>query len=118
MPSGGDRILERDAESINKLYRLDENGGVGYRETGWEDQRILFERSLDADRYSGKIFEQDILDSGYSVSDNGGVLSDAAYLAADITNIIDDDAPVEDCTTRHFSTEHKKKNSGPVMGGM
>lgn len=118
VPSGGDRISERDAQGGNELYRVDENGGIGYRETGWEDQRILFERSLYADRYSGKIFEPDILDNGYSVSDNGGVLSDAAYLAADITNIIDDNAPVEDCTTRHFPAEHKKKNSGPVMGGM
>ena len=118
MPSGSDGISERDAESINELYRLDENSGIRYRETGWENQRILFERSLDAEGYSGEIFEPDILDYGYPVSDNGGVLSDAAYLAADITNIIDDDAPVEDCTTRHFPTEHKKKNSGPVMGGM
>lgn len=118
VPSGGDRISERDAQGGNELYRLDENSGIRYRETGWEDQRILFERSLDAEGYSGKIFEPDILDYGYPVSYNGGVLSDAAYLAADITNIIDDDAPVEDCTTRHFPTEHKKKNSGPVMGGM
>lgn len=118
VPSGGDRISERDAQGGNELYRLDENSGIRYRETGWEDQRILFERSLDAERYSGKIFEPDILDYGYPVSYNGGVLSDATYLAADITNIIDDDAPVEDCTTRHFPTEHKKKNSGPVMGGM
>ena len=118
VPSGSDGISERDAESINELYRLDENSGIRYRETGWENQRILFERSLDAEGYSGEIFEPDILDYGYPVSDNGGVLSDAAYLAADITNIIDDDAPVEDCTTRHFPTEHKKKNSGPVMGGM
>lgn len=118
VPSGGDRISERDAQGGNELYRLDENSGIRYRETGWENQRILFERSLDAEGYSGEIFEPDILDYGYPVSDNGGVLSDAAYLAADITNIIDDDAPVEDCTTRHFPTEHKKKNSGPVMGGM
>ena len=118
VPSGGDRISERDAQGGNELYRLDENSGIRYREMGWENQRILFERSLDAEGYSGEIFEPDILDYGYPVSDNGGVLSDAAYLAADITNIIDDDAPVEDCTTRHFPTEHKKKNSGPVMGGM
>lgn len=118
VPGGSDRISKRNAESINELYRLDENSGIRYRETGWENQRILFERSLDAEGYGREIFEPDILDYGYPVSDNGGVLSDVAYLAADITNIIDDDAPVEDCTTRHFPTEHKKKNSGPVMGGM
>ncbi len=118
VPSGGDGISEQNEEIGNGIYRLDENGGVGYRETGWEDQRLLFEQSLNADGYGGEVFEPDILDYGYSLSDNGTVLSDAAYLAADITVIIDDDAPVEDCTTRHFPSEHKKKYSGPVMGGM
>ena len=118
VPSGGDGISEQDEEIGDGIYRLNENGRVGYRETGWEDQRLLFEQSLHADGYGGEVFEPDILDHGYSIGDNGAVLSDAAYLAADITGIIDDDAPVEDCTTRHFPSEHKKKNSGPVMGGM
>ena len=118
VPSGGDGISEQNEEIGNGIYRLDENGGVGYRETGWEDQRLLFEQSLHADGYGGEVFEPDILDHGYSLGDNGGILSDAAYLAADIADIIDDDAPVEDCTTQHFPAEHKKKNSGPVMGGM
>ena len=114
----GDGVSVGYEESGGGIYRLDENGGVGYRETGWDDQRLLFEHSLHADGYGGEVFEPDILDHGYSLGDNGAVLSDAAYLAADITGIIDDDAPIEDCTTRHFPSEHKKKNSGPVMGGM
>ena len=118
VPSGGDGISEQNEEIGNGIYQLDENGRVGYRETGWEDQRLLFEQSLHADGYGGEVFEPDILDHGYSFGDNGTVLSDAAYLAADITGIIDDDAPVEDCTTGHFPSEHKKKNYGPVMGGM
>ena len=115
---GGDGVSVGYEESSSGLYRLDENGGIGYRETGWEDQRELFERSLNADGQDGALYAQDILDYGYPFGDNGGVLSDAAYLAADITGIIDDDAPVEDCTTQHFPAEHKKKKPGPVMGGM
>lgn len=118
VPSGGDGISEQNEEIGGGIYRLNENGSVGYRETGWEDQRLLFEQSLNADGYGGEVFEPDILDYGYSLGYNGAVLSDAAYLAADITGIIDDDAPVEDCTTMHFPSEHKKKHSGPVMGGM
>ncbi len=30
---------------------------------------------------------------------------------------IDEDTPVEDCTTMHHP-QHRKKNNGPVMGGM
>ena len=51
---------------------------------------------------------------------NGGadrLGTDTAYLFADLTNIIDEDAPVEDCTTMH-QPRRQKKNSGPVMGGM
>ena len=118
MSSDGDRISDQNEEISGGIYRLDENGSVGYRETGWENQRLLFEQSLNADGYGGEVFKTDILDYGYSLGDSGAVLSYAAYLAADITGIIDDDAPVEDCTTRHFPSEHKKKNSGPVMGGM
>lgn len=114
----GDGVSVGYEESGGELYRLDENGGIGYRETGWEDQRELFERSLNADGQDGALYAQNILDHGYPFGDNGAVLSDAAYLAADITGIIDNDAPVEDCTTRHFPSEHKKKNYGPVMGGM
>ena len=114
----GDGVSVGYEESGSELYRLDENGGIGYRETGWEDQRLLFEQSLNADGQDGELYAQDILDHGYPFGDNGGILSDAAYLAADIADIIDDDAPVEDCTTQHFPAEHKKKNSGPVMGGM
>ena len=43
--------------------------------------------------------------------------TDTAYLFADLTNIIDEDAPVEDCTTMH-QPRRQKKNTGPVMGGM
>ena len=38
-------------------------------------------------------------------------------LAGGIGNLIDEDAPVEDCTTMHPRKERKKYN-GPVMGGM
>ena len=42
--------------------------------------------------------------------------TDAAYLAAGLTNIIDD-RPVEDSTTKHYRPE-RKKHHGQSMGGM
>lgn len=56
VPSGGDGISEQNEEIGNGIYRLDENGGIGYRETGWEDQRELFERSLNADGQDGALY--------------------------------------------------------------
>ena len=93
----------------------------GYRETGWENERELFEQHLYATQYgggqTGEAHEQVVLDFSDSFGSALRVGTDAAYLIGDIGNVIDEDAPVEDCTTMHYPTEHKKKH-GPVMGGM
>ena len=49
----------------------------------------------------------------------GMSITDYIILCAinNLSNIIDEDAPVEDCTTKYYSVE-RKKNHSPVMGGM
>ena len=93
----------------------------GYRETGWENERELFEQHLYASQcgggQAGEAYEQDVLDISDTFGGAHSVGTDAAYLIGNIGNMIDEDAPVEDCTTMHYPTEHKKKH-GPVMGGM
>ena len=61
-------------------------------------------------------FEEAVLDFPDPQPDLGGLGTDAAYLAAGLTNIIDD-RPVEDSTTKHFHPE-RKKHHGQSMGGM
>lgn len=93
----------------------------GYRETGWENERELFEQHLYATQYgggqAGETHEQDVLDISNTFGGTHSVGTDAAYLIGDIGNIIDEDAPVEDCTTKHYPAERKKKQ-GPMMSGM
>ena len=93
----------------------------GYRETGWENEREFFRESLYASQYgggqTGQAYEQAVLDVADTFSGTHSVGTDTAYLIGDIGNLIDEDAPVEDCTTMHYPTERKKKH-GPVMGGM
>ncbi len=93
----------------------------GYRETGWENERELFKQHLQALQYSGgqtgQAYEQTVLDVADTFGGTHSVGTDTAYLIGDIGNLIDEDAPVEDCTTMHYPTERKKKH-GPVMGGM
>lgn len=93
----------------------------GYQETGWENERELFEQHLYASQYGGgqvrEAHEQAILDVSDTFSGTHSIGTDTAYLIGDIGNIIDEDAPVEDCTTKHYPAE-RKKNHGPVMGGM
>ena len=93
----------------------------GYRETGWENERELFTEHLYASQYgggqAGEAHEQTVFYISDTFSSAHSVGTDAAYLIGDIGNIIDEDAPVEDCTTKYFPIERKKKQ-GPVMGGM
>ena len=93
----------------------------GYRETGWENERELFEQHLYASQYgggqAGEAYEQTVLDIDDPFGSAHSVGTDTAYLIGDIGNIIDEDAPVEDCTTMH-QPRKQKKNTGPVMGGM
>ena len=136
-------VYGRAAESTDAVHRADQRsdrtvsggggnigGGTdgehpsvdsGYRETGWENERELFEQHLYATQYgggqNGEAYEQDVLDIVDPFGGTHSVGTDAAYLIGDIGNIIDEDAPVEDCTTKHFPVERKKKQ-GPVMSGM
>ena len=93
----------------------------GYRETGWANERELFEQSLYASQYGGgqvgAAHEQTVLDISDTFSDTLDIGIGAAYLVGNLSNIIDEDAPVEDCTTKYYPAE-RKKNHGPVMGGM
>lgn len=93
----------------------------GYRETGWENERELFEQSLYASQYgggqAGEAHEQTVLDISDTFGGTHSIGTDTAYLVGNLGNIIDEDAPVEDCTTKHYPAE-RKKNHGPVMGGM
>lgn len=93
----------------------------GYRETGWENERELFEQHLYASQYSGgqtgETYQQTVLACSDTFGGTHSVGTDAAYLIGDIGNIIDEDVPVEDCTTKYYPAERKKKQ-GPVMSGM
>ncbi|MBQ8622956.1 MAG: relaxase/mobilization nuclease domain-containing protein [Oscillospiraceae bacterium] len=93
----------------------------GYRETGWENERELFTESLYASQYgggqAGEAYEQTVLDIADTFGGTHSVGTDAAYLVGNLGNIIDEDAPVEDCTTMQHP-RRQKKNTGHVMGGM
>ena len=93
---------------------------AGYDEisgtTGWEDERGIWESNLAGAGTDEEYFEEAVLDLDDPQPDLGGLGTDAAYLAAGLTNIIDD-RPVEDSTTKHFRPE-RKKHHGQSMGGM
>lgn len=91
--------------------------GDGNGETGWEYAREIFLRNLTGADAASQSAEEAMLDFSDSQFDFGDLGVDAAYLAADLSEIIEEENDVEDCTTMHPVHEHKRK-TGPAMGGM
>lgn len=116
--SGADRTVHGDdGTDGGSIYREDEYGNREYVLTGWESERELFTESLFGTGNGESVHQAEYTDWAYPDGSADHPGTDTAYLFADLTNIIDEDAPVEDCTTTHYPTERKKKH-GPVMGGM
>ncbi len=106
-----------DGTDGGNIYREDEYGNREYVLTGWESERELFTESIFGTGSGESVHQAEYADHAYPDGGADHLGTDTAYLFADLTNIIDEDAPVEDCTTiRH--PQHRKKNNGPVMGGM
>lgn len=116
--SGADRAVHGDdGTDGDSIYRTDEYGNREFILTGWESERAVLTESLFGTGNCESIYETEYLDLADSDSGADRLGIDSAYLFADLTNIIDEDAPVEDCTTMH-QPRRQKKNTGPVMGGM
>lgn len=116
--SGADRTVHGDdGTDGGSIYREDEYGNREYVLTGWESERELFTESLFGTGNGESVHQAEYTDWADPDGSADPLGTDTAYLFADLTNIIDEDAPVEDCTTTHYPTERKKKH-GPVMGGM
>ena len=62
-------------------------------------------------------YQNSVLDCYDPQPDFIAVGMDAAYLAADLSSIIEEDNYIEDCTTKHFRPE-RKKHHGQAMGGI
>lgn len=111
---------EGSEESGSGFGTVDEYGGEGYRLTGWENERGIFEAFILGEGisyYNDETLDVDFADTGSHTDDYDAALG---YLVADLTDIIGEDKPIEDCTTIHYPKERKKhqQGGGPVMGGM
>ena len=114
---GSHGAVPADADAGSAEYH---GHDAGYDEvdgtTGWENERGVWESHLAGAGTDEEYFEEAVLDFHDPQPDLGGLGTDAAYLAAGLTNIIDD-RPVEDSTTKHYRPE-RKKHHGQSMGGM
>ena len=118
---GGDRSIPRkDGANSYRCREQTYYGSGEYHGTGWESEREIFAEYIFGESNNGIIYET--AQPYYSDTDSGAYSfgSNTAYLIAGLTNIIDEDAFVEDCTTMNYAPNRKKKEqqSGPIMGGM
>lgn len=94
---------------------------VRYRETGWENEREFFEQYLydlqSGGRQTEQGYEQTCVDVNDTFSDTYSIGNIASSIIGDLSHIGCGDRRVEDATTKYFPPE-RKKNHGPVMGGM
>lgn len=119
--SGRNGRVSGTADELGNGHREQDDLGNTERDgTGWESERELFEEYVFGEGNDGSVHEAA---QSYCLDpnrDTRGLGNDTAYFIADLTNIIDEDAYVEDCATMHYAPSRKKKEqqSGPVMGGM
>lgn len=125
---GVDRIHRGDQSGDRGVSGFDDEGGGEYvggnstdpyrdRETGWESERGVFEQALFGGGQNAEAYGQNVLGVPGAFGDTLDIGIGAAYLVGNLGNIIDEETPVEDCTTKYYPAE-RKKNHGPVMGGM
>ena len=114
---GSHGAVSADADAGSEEHHIGHEGSdEGHGATGWEDARGIWERDLAGGGTDEEYFKEAVLDLSDPHCDPGHLGTDAAYLAAGLTNLIDD-RPVEDSTTKHFRPE-RKKHHGQSMGGM
>ena len=126
-----ERFSERNERHLNEspegfetsgsgFGTVDEYGSEGYYLTGWENERRFFEAFILGEGisyYSDETPDVNLIDTGSHTNNYDTALG---YLVADFTDIIDEDRPIEDCTTIHYPKERKKhqQGGGLAMGGM
>ena len=110
-------VSEKDDALSGQLGEGMSVGSEESGETGWEREREIFASNLRADHTHEEADQALLPDRHDPRSYTASVGTGAAYLAADLWELMDEEETIEDCTTMPYTPE-RKKNHGPVMGGM
>lgn len=119
-----EECINRNSESHEKIrggiYTTDEYGCKRFIITGWEDERAIFAEYFFGEGTDEVVYEEASLDCDDTFGTPDYIGDYTANLVADFTNILDEDRPIEDCTTIHYPSEKKKhqQSGGFSMGSM
>lgn len=112
-PDGGANGLRPEVpgsltEFPELLERVGEGSGEEAVHTGWEDQRSVFLEAVLQPEESGQSRQGAVLDLPDSHGLAGSLGSDAAYLSADLTQLLEANPKVEDSTTMRPQRRRKR----------
>ncbi len=114
----GTDFQDGTSEYDERLCQPDKRCGEECLTTGWEYEREVFIQYQSGGGETESSCEDTVFpgfDTDSYYSNNG---NDIAYLVADLTNILDDDHPVEDCTTmKKPRKERKNTHKSNPQGG-
>lgn len=114
----GTDLQDGASEYDEQLCQSDKRCGKECLSTGWEYEREIFIQYQSGGGETESSCEDTVFpgfDTDSYYSNNG---NDVAYLVADLTNILDSDHPVEDCTTiRKPRKERKNTHKSNPQGG-
>ena len=85
--------------------------------TGWENERRIFKAALFGKTNPEQALFKADTSFTYADTDIGNLGTGTLYLAAELTEIVDEEQPVEDCTSQPFHRERKNTQNGS-MGGI
>lgn len=111
---------EKFSEHADKTGGDDTDSDIGIGErmevTGWENERRIFKAALFGETDIEQTLFKTDTSLSYADTDIGDLGTDTLYLAAELTEVIDEEQPVEDCTSQPFHRERKNTQNGSMDG--
>lgn len=114
----GADLQDGASEYDKRLCKSDKRGGEECLTTGWEHEREVFIQYQSGRGETESSCEDTVFPGFDTDSYYGNNGNDVAYLVADLTNILDNDHPMEDCTTmKKPRKERKNTQKSSPQGG-
>ena len=112
---------EKISQHVGKTGGDDTGSDIGIGErmeiTGWENERRIFKAALFGETNPEQALFKADTSFSYADTDIGNLGTGTLYLAAELTEIVDEEQPVEDCTAQPVYRERKNTQNGS-MGGI
>lgn len=105
-----------DGGNSEGFRQTDGVSGADRRETGWENERAVFEESFRGVEENGTQTGHTVLDITDPIGHPASVVLGSAHLLADVGSIIDDDSEDEEDRRKRILAEQNAADIGAILG--